>query len=158
MGHGHGPWGHGGGHGHLHDVDYDAFLANDRTLDDPEVFRVERGGRVRLRLINGATATNFWLDLGRARRPPDRRRRHAGRANHRRRFEFAIAQRLDIVLDCPRATGAWPVFAVREGERARTGFVLATQTGAVQVTWARPPTPRLRSASPSSDACGRHGR
>ena len=48
---------------HLHDVDYDAFLANDRTLDDPEVFRVERGGQVRLRLINGATATNFWLDL-----------------------------------------------------------------------------------------------
>src|SRR6266446_9940901 len=34
----------------LNDVDYDAFLANDRTLADPEVIRTEPGGRVRLRL------------------------------------------------------------------------------------------------------------
>jgi hypothetical protein len=33
----------------LNDIDYDAFLANDRTLGDPEVIRTERGGRVRLR-------------------------------------------------------------------------------------------------------------
>ena len=33
----------------LNDVDYDAFLANDRTLADPSVVQVERGGRVRLR-------------------------------------------------------------------------------------------------------------
>jgi FtsP/CotA-like multicopper oxidase with cupredoxin domain len=135
---------HGAGHGgvdhgamgtgmvHLHDVDYDAFLANDRTLDDPEVFRVERGGRIRLRLINGATATNFWLDLGRL----------EGRLVavdgmpvvpvNGGRFEFAIAQRLDILLDLPAGEGAWPVFAVREGERARTGFVLATPRGTVE--------------------------
>lgn len=134
---------HGAGHGgmdhgamgaatvHLHDVDYDAFLANDRTLDDPEVFRVERGGRVRLRLINGATATNFRLDLGAL----------EGRLIAvdgmpiepltGRRFEFAIAQRLDIVLDLPDGDGAWPVLAVREGERARTGFVLATANGRI---------------------------
>ena len=135
---------HGAGHGamhhgamgagmvHLHDVDYDAFLANDRTLDDPEVFRVERGGRVRLRLINGATATNFWLDLGRL----------DGRLVAvdgmpivpvtGRRFEFAIAQRLDILLDMPASEGAWPIFAVREGERMRTGFVLATPRATVE--------------------------
>ncbi|WP_348602913.1 multicopper oxidase family protein [Chelatococcus daeguensis] len=135
---------HGAGHGgmdhgamgagmvHLHDVEYDAFLANDRTLDDPEVFRVERGGRVRLRLINGATATNFWLDLGRLEgrlvavdgmpvAPVDGQR-----------FEFAIAQRLDILIDLPADEGAWPVFAVREGERARTGFILATPRGTIE--------------------------
>ena len=48
----------------LNDVTYDAFLANDRTLDDPEVVRVEKGQRVRLRIINGAASTNFMLDLG----------------------------------------------------------------------------------------------
>ena len=32
----------------LNDVEYDAFLANDRTLEDPEVIRTERNGRVRL--------------------------------------------------------------------------------------------------------------
>ena len=48
----------------INDIDYDAYLANDRTLADPEVFRVEAGGTVRLRLINGATATAFWIDTG----------------------------------------------------------------------------------------------
>jgi FtsP/CotA-like multicopper oxidase with cupredoxin domain len=48
----------------LNDIEYDAYLANDRTLDDPEVVGVERGGRVRLRVINGATATAFTIDLG----------------------------------------------------------------------------------------------
>src|SRR3546814_4394017 len=48
----------------LNDVQYYAFLANDRTLDDPEVIRTERGGRVRLRIINGGASTAFWLDFG----------------------------------------------------------------------------------------------
>jgi FtsP/CotA-like multicopper oxidase with cupredoxin domain len=33
----------------LNDVKYDAFLANDRTLADPEIIKVEPGGRVLLR-------------------------------------------------------------------------------------------------------------
>jgi FtsP/CotA-like multicopper oxidase with cupredoxin domain len=117
---------------HLQDVVYDAFLANDRTLDDPEVFRVERGGRVRLRLINGATATNFWLDLGQL---DGRLIAVDGMPVEPvtgRRFEFAIAQRLDIVLDLPQSEGVWPIFAVQEGGRARTGFVLATLRGTLQ--------------------------
>lgn len=119
------------GAAHLHDVDYDAFLANDRTLDDPEVFRVERGGRVHLRLINGATATNFWIDLDRL---DGRLIAVDGMPIEPlvgQRFELAIAQRLDIVLELPREEGAWPVFAVREGDRVRTGFVLATREGVV---------------------------
>src|SRR5229473_3121959 len=43
----------------LNDVVYDAFLANDQTLDDPEVVHVEAGGRVLLRIINGASASNL---------------------------------------------------------------------------------------------------
>ena len=49
---------------HANDVEYDAFLANDRTLADPEVVRVDSGGRVRLRVINAASSTNFQIDLG----------------------------------------------------------------------------------------------
>jgi len=48
----------------LNDVTYDAFLANDRTLADPEVVKVEPGGRVLLRVINGSAMSNFHLDLG----------------------------------------------------------------------------------------------
>jgi len=87
---------------------------------------------VRLRLINGATATNFWLDLGQL---DGRLIAVDGMPVEPvpgRRFEFAIAQRLDIVLELPQSEGAWPVFAVQEGERSRTGFILATPSGAVQ--------------------------
>ncbi|RWK43723.1 multicopper oxidase domain-containing protein [Mesorhizobium sp.] len=127
----------GGGQGaaapaHLNDVEYDAFLANDRTLDDPEVFRVERGGRVRLRLINGAAATNFWIDLGGLEGQLIAVDGMPVEPIRGRRFEFAIAQRLDIALDLPKNEGAWPIFAVREGERTRTGFILATSTGLVE--------------------------
>jgi len=48
----------------LNDVKYDAFLANDRTLADPEVVKVEPGGKVLLRIINGSSMSNFHLDLG----------------------------------------------------------------------------------------------
>jgi hypothetical protein len=51
-------------HMDLNDVHYDAFLANDRTLADPQIVRVERGGHIRLRVINGASSSQFWIDLG----------------------------------------------------------------------------------------------
>jgi hypothetical protein len=38
---------------------YDAFLANDRTLSDPEVVKVEPGGRVLLRIINSCSMSAF---------------------------------------------------------------------------------------------------
>ena len=171
---------HGAGHGgmdqgamgtggvHLHDVDYDAFLANDRTLDDPEVFRVERSGRVRLRLINAATATNFWLDLDRLEGRLIAVDGMPVEPVTGRRFEFAISQRLDIVLELPQSEGAWPIFAVREGERARTGFMQATRGGSISKTSAEAGEPaapagldlerRLRAAQalPNRDADRQH--
>src|SRR5215472_5372809 len=48
----------------LNDVKYDAFLANDRTLSDPEVVKVEPGGRVLLRVINSSSMSAFHVDLG----------------------------------------------------------------------------------------------
>src|SRR6185295_16966106 len=59
----HGMGMHGGmmGMTHANDVRYDAYLANDRTLDDPQVVQVEKGGKARLRIINGGTATAFFI-------------------------------------------------------------------------------------------------
>src|SRR5215470_8023381 len=48
----------------LNDVTYDAFLANDRTLADPEAVKVEPGGRVLLRIINSSSMSAFHVDLG----------------------------------------------------------------------------------------------
>lgn len=116
---------------HLQDVQYDALLANDRTLDDPEIFAVEQGGRVRLRLINGAASTNMWLDLGKLEGTLIAVDGMPVEPVKGSRFEFAVAQRLDILLDLPKEASAWPVFAVQEGGRMRTGIVLAAKGGSV---------------------------
>ena len=110
--------------GDLNDVTFDAFLANDRTLDDPFVASVERNGRVRLRIINGAASTQFWIDFGPLHgtviavdgNPTNRVRS--------KRLPLAIAQRLDVLLDVPDRV-AVPVFAQVEGKQRRTGIVLA---------------------------------
>jgi FtsP/CotA-like multicopper oxidase with cupredoxin domain len=115
----------------LNDVVYDAYLANDRTLDDPEVVSVEKGGIVRLRIINGAAASNMWIDLG-----------HLdgeliavdGGAIHPVRgriFPLAIAQRADLRVRIPSEGGAFPVLFRPEGVGERTGIVLATSGAAV---------------------------
>ena len=111
----------------LNDFNFDAYLANDRTLVDPEVIAVEKGGRVRLRIVNAAAATTFWIDTG----VPARLVAVDGHAivpMPGTRFGMAMAQRLDIEIDLP-GSGAFPVLALREGARERTGVILAT-TGA----------------------------
>lgn len=109
----------------LNDINYDAFLANDRTLHDPETIQVERSGRVRLRIINAASSSQFWIDLGALTGRVVAVDGHPVVPVVGRRFPLAIAQRLDIVVDLPGA-GAFPVLARLEGSRRRTGVVLAT--------------------------------
>lgn len=107
------------------DVNYDAYLANDRTLTDPEVVHVEKGGCVRLRVINGSSGTNFFIDLGSLTGEliaTDGMPVIPIRAS---RFPLAIAQRIDVRLGLPQA-GAFPVLALREGATEQTGIILAT--------------------------------
>jgi FtsP/CotA-like multicopper oxidase with cupredoxin domain len=109
----------------LNDVQYDAFLANDRTLADPEIVRVERGGRVRLRIINGASSSQFWIDLGDLTGRVVATDGHAVQPVAGKLFPLAMAQRLDILIDLP-AAGAFPVLARLEGSTRQTGIILAT--------------------------------
>jgi FtsP/CotA-like multicopper oxidase with cupredoxin domain len=115
-------------HRDLNDVRYDAFLANDRTLADPEVVYVERAGRVRLRIINGASSSQFWVDLGELIGHVVATDGHAVEPVAGSRFPLAMAQRLDILVDLP-GTGSFPVLARVEGDGRQTGIILAT-TGA----------------------------
>jgi FtsP/CotA-like multicopper oxidase with cupredoxin domain len=114
----------------LNDIDYDAFLANDRTLADPEVIRTEPGGRILLRLINGASATQFWVDLGALNGTVVAVDGHPVRPVRGSRFPLAMAQRLDMLIDLP-GNGSYPIVAQVEGKRARTGIVLAPSGAAV---------------------------
>jgi FtsP/CotA-like multicopper oxidase with cupredoxin domain len=109
----------------LNDVHYDAFLANERTLDDPEVVRIERGGRIRLRTINGASSSQFWIDLGALEGRVVATDGHPVHPVSGSRFPIAMAQRLDILIDLP-GSGAFPIIAQLEGTTRRTGIILAT--------------------------------
>jgi len=138
----HGAAGHGADHGmsgmsggmamDLNDVEYDAYLANDRTLADPELVRVERGGRVRLRIINGATSTAFHLDLGGLTGQVIAADGNPVRPVAGSRFAMSMGQRLDIRLTMPAEGGAFPILALREGAVQRTGIILATPGAAVE--------------------------
>lgn len=108
----------------LNDIEYDAYLANDRTLDDPAVFAVERGGRVRLRIINGATATAFTIDTGELEADLIAVDGQDVEPIRGRRFPISMGQRIDLRLRLPSEARAFPILALREGSRERTGFTL----------------------------------
>jgi FtsP/CotA-like multicopper oxidase with cupredoxin domain len=109
----------------LNDVKYDAYLANDRTLADPQVIKVQPGGNVLLRIINGSSMSNYHIDLGQLQGEliaVDGFRTAPVMAS---RLPIAVAQRLDIRLTLPREPATYPVLAMLEGDRRRTGIVLA---------------------------------
>ena len=142
----------------LNDVEYDAFLANDRTLDDPLVVRVERSGRVRLRIINGAASSAFWIELGELKGTLVAVDGNPVVPVAGSRFPIAIAQRLDLIVDV--AAGAFPCWRrwraraahrvhprlARSGDR-EGGRLAATAAAAVDLSLEA----KLRASSPLPD-------
>jgi FtsP/CotA-like multicopper oxidase with cupredoxin domain len=110
----------------LNDVAYDAYLTNDRTLADPEIVQVEAGGRVRLRIINAAAASNMLIDLGSLTGEIVALDGNPIEPLKGSTFALAIAQRADIRITLPGGRGAWPILARPEGLTARTGLILAS--------------------------------
>lgn len=118
----------GGGMGmtHANDVRYDAYLANDRTFDDPEAVKVEKGGRVRLRIINGGTATSFFISTPGLASKAIAVDGTACQAAQATSYPIAQGQRIDLLVEIPKDGGAFPVLAQVEDSQQVTGIVLAT--------------------------------
>jgi FtsP/CotA-like multicopper oxidase with cupredoxin domain len=114
------------------DWNYDAYLANDRTLNDPAVVHVEKGGRVRLRIINGSSGTNFFIELGSLDGELIATDGMAVHPVRGRRFPLAIAQRIDLRIQLPREGGGFPILALREGATEQTGIILATKGAGIE--------------------------
>jgi len=116
----------------VNDIEYDAYLANDRTLADPEVTQVEPGSAIRLRIINGATSTGFTVDLGNL----------TGQAIavdgmdiipvSGQRFPLTMGQRLDIRIAIPGEQKAWPILFRRESSVDQTGIILAAKGATIK--------------------------
>ncbi|AWC23701.1 copper-resistance protein, CopA family [Aminobacter sp. MSH1] len=108
----------------LNDIEYDAYLASDRTLADQEVAEVERGGRVRVRIIKGAAATAFTIDFGELEGESITVEGEDIVAVKGRRFPMNMRQRIDVWLMLPAEKRSFLILALREGAPQRTGIIL----------------------------------
>ena len=111
----------------LVDVDYDAFLLNYRTLDNPDIVKVGRGNKVRLRVINGASSTNFFINLGKLEGDAIAVDGNRIKPIQGSQFELAVAQRIDIVVTIPQEGDLFPVIAQGEGTDKLAGIILTTK-------------------------------
>lgn len=107
----------------------DALLANERTLDDPQLIAAEPGQTVRLRLINACAASQLLLDFGALDALLTALDGNAISVLRVRELALAPGQRADLRVTIP-AAGAYPLLARAEGLALRAGVILASQ-GAV---------------------------
>ncbi len=117
---------------HANDVTYDAYLANDRTLDDPDVVKVEAGGKVRLRIINGGTATAFFVSTPGLSSQCVAVDGTACQPLSEPSYPLAQGQRIDLIVHIPKAGGAFPLIAQVEASRSMTGLILATPNAPIR--------------------------
>lgn len=111
---------------HANDIAYDAFLANDRTLADPQIIAAEPGQPLRLRIINGATASAFWVLTGELSAQVVAVDGNPCLPFTGTAFPLAMGQRIDLIVSLPLAGGAFPILAQLESSRRRTGVILAS--------------------------------
>lgn len=106
---------------------YDAYLANYRTLKNPEIIKVKPGTKVRLRIINGSSATNFFINLGKLVGEAIAVDGNRIKPFRDSLFELADAQRIDIVVKIPAKEPILPILAQAEGTDRQTGVILVTK-------------------------------
>jgi FtsP/CotA-like multicopper oxidase with cupredoxin domain len=108
------------------DVQYDALLANGRTIDDPQVFNVQPGQIVLLRIMGASSATNFFIDTGKLDATIAAADGEVVQPLKGNFFQLSIAQRLDLLVTIPEAGGVFPILALGEGTSLQTGVLLST--------------------------------
>jgi FtsP/CotA-like multicopper oxidase with cupredoxin domain len=108
------------------DVQYDALLANGRTIDDPQVFNVKPEQIVLLRIMGASSATNFFIDTGKLDATIVAADGEVVQPLKGNFFQLSIAQRLDLLVTIPEAGGVFPILALGEGSSLQTGVLLST--------------------------------
>lgn len=110
----------------LNDIEYDAYLTNYHSPDHPQITQVTAGKIVRLRFINGASASNFWINLGKLQGELVAIDGQEITPLTGSRFELAMGQRADILLNIPKHGGTFPILGQVEGLKSQTGLLLTT--------------------------------
>ena len=110
------------------DVVYDALLANERSLDAPEIIDVEPGETVAIRWIAGSAFMSFFLDLGDLEGELLRTDANPVEPISGSVFQLATAQRLTLRVKLPEEPGVFPLLALGERSNLRCGVVLRSNT------------------------------
>ena len=106
------------------DVVYDALLANERSLDAPEIIDVEPGETVAIRWVAGSAFMSFFLDLGDLEGELLRTDANSVEPIRGSLFQLALAQRLTLRIKVPEEPGVFPLLALGERSNLRCGVVL----------------------------------
>ena len=114
----------------LNDVDYDAFLTNKKTFNTPDIISVEAAKKVRLRIINASSSTNYTIDTGKLPATLIAVDGENIKPLSGTSFPIGIANRLDLIVEIPPLGGTFPIKALAEGTNKQTGLILKT-AGAV---------------------------
>jgi FtsP/CotA-like multicopper oxidase with cupredoxin domain len=112
----------------LNDANFDAYLTNYHTPQDPQIVEVTPGTKVKLRFINGSVSSNFWIHLGNLSSTAQ-----AVAVDGRdivpynsSSYQIAEAQRMDIIVEIPKSGGTFPILGQVEGLKNQTGLILTT--------------------------------
>jgi FtsP/CotA-like multicopper oxidase with cupredoxin domain len=121
----------------LNDVDYDAFLTNKKTLNAPDIISVLPAKKVRLRIINASSSTNFQINTGKLNATLIAVDGEGVKPINGYEFPIGIANRLDLIVDIPASGGVFPIKALAEGTNKQTGLVLKTNGSKVPLLSAK---------------------
>lgn len=113
------------------EIAMDAYLTNHRTLSDPDIFRIPAGTTIRLRVINAAANSNFFIDLGNLTGKLVAVDSEPIEPVEGSKFQVGQGQRLDIQITMPEGDNAYPILAQAENTSKLTGLVLATPNAIV---------------------------
>ncbi|PJE16632.1 multicopper oxidase family protein [Legionella sp.] len=115
----------------LNDVKFDAYLANRRTLQNPQIIPIKSGSTIRLRLINASSSTNYWVYTGTLASQLVAMDGAKVKPFAAKQFELGLANRIDLLIKIPEGEGAYPILAQPEGTNSQTGVILATPSAKI---------------------------
>ncbi|MBP9841118.1 MAG: multicopper oxidase domain-containing protein [Simkaniaceae bacterium] len=127
----------------LSEIEYDAYLTNKRSLENPEVIEVPQGVPVRLRIMNASSMTNFFINTGTLTGTVLAVDAQDIEPVQDSLFEIAPGQRLDLEITLSEA-GAFPILGEAEGTDKQTGLILKTRGAVIPIIPSRLTSPQGR--------------
>lgn len=117
----------------LNDVKYNAYLTNYHDNESPQITQIKPNSQVKLRFINAASASNFWINLGKLKGTLVAVDGESIIPIIDNKFQLAMGQRADIIINIPKSGGTFPILGQVEGLTKQTGIILSTEINTKQL-------------------------